>query len=234
MAGFRSNSPLRTQEIGKPGSGCRGRTGDRCKSRKQPGSRRRDCRTSSNGASCPGTSLSAGTRSLDCVDAADVPGQCVGWSRGRVDGRRFRALGRNGRRIKSLNLYKTELPSGLKTLLVQRADHPGDQKLADHYAENGLEFESLSFEGYVDYVSDPTLSVPPVQTLDRIVTWVKANFPAGQLETAALAEISAVSEPLPDVEEEALRFGRQNVLRRAREPPWQMCRNGGDHAQFRI
>nr|MEC9420590.1 alpha/beta hydrolase [Pseudomonadota bacterium] len=114
--------------------------------------------------------------------------------------------------IKSLNLYKTELPSGLKTLLVQRADHPGDQKLADHYAENGLEFESLSFEGYVDYVSDPTLSVPPVQTLDRIVTWVKANFPAGQLETAALAEISAVSEPLPDVEEEALRFGPDKMF----------------------
>ena len=114
--------------------------------------------------------------------------------------------------IKSLNLYKTELPAELKTLLVDRSDHPGDQKLADHFAEKAVAFETLPFEGYVDYVSDPTLSVPPHQTLEKIVSWVKAGFPAHMPETTPVAELSAVSEPLPGVEEEAVRFGPQEMF----------------------
>jgi alpha-beta hydrolase superfamily lysophospholipase len=114
--------------------------------------------------------------------------------------------------IKSINLFKTELPSGLKTLLVERKDHPGDLKLADHFAETGLTVERLPFEGYADYVSDPTLSVPPLQTLERIVAWVKSNFPAEQLQKSLAAEATAVSKPLPDVVEEALRFGPDDMF----------------------
>ncbi|MEE4010559.1 alpha/beta hydrolase [Roseibium sp. FZY0029] len=114
--------------------------------------------------------------------------------------------------VKSINLFKAQLPSGLKTLLVERSGHPGDQKLADHFTEMGLAVETLPFEGYADYVSDPTLSVPPLQTLERIVTWMKASFPAGQLQTAPVAEGTAVSEPLPDVVEEALRFGPDKMF----------------------
>jgi pimeloyl-ACP methyl ester carboxylesterase len=114
--------------------------------------------------------------------------------------------------IKSINLFKAQLPSGLKTLLVERSGHPGDQKLAGHFTETGLSVETLPFEGYADYVSDPTLSVPPVQTLERIVAWMKASFPADQLEPAPGAECTAVSHPLPDVVEEALRFGPDKMF----------------------
>jgi alpha-beta hydrolase superfamily lysophospholipase len=114
--------------------------------------------------------------------------------------------------LKSINLFKAQLPSGLKTLLVERIGHPGDRKLADHFAESGLKVETLAFEGYADYVADPTLSVPPLQTLDRIVAWMKSNFPAEQLQSTPRIECSGVSKPLPDVVEEALRFGPEHMF----------------------
>jgi len=110
--------------------------------------------------------------------------------------------------IKALNVFKMKAPATLPTLLVERRDHPGDDKLAEQYLSEGVPLERLEFEGYVDYVSDPTLSIAPERTLDRIVDWVCATFP---VRVSAHGSSPAVTpdpvSPAGGVREELVRFG---------------------------
>ncbi|GAB2185260.1 alpha/beta hydrolase [Roseibium sp. LAB1] len=117
--------------------------------------------------------------------------------------------------LKTLNLLKVKLPAELPTLLMERPDHPGDQKLADQLLEDGVSLERLPFDGYADYVSDPTLSVVPEATLDRIVSWVRDRLP----EDCANKKTASADQVAPDnrwsadgLNEELVRFGKGNMF----------------------
>lgn len=115
--------------------------------------------------------------------------------------------------IKALNVYKMEQPSKVPTLLVERKDHPGDDKLAQHLEASGVPADRMAFEGYVDYVSDPTLSVVPEATLDRIVGWVAAKFPAGAHASGLPADAAPkASSPAEGLCEELVRFGPDDMF----------------------
>ncbi|ASP35831.1 alpha/beta fold hydrolase [Labrenzia sp. VG12] len=115
--------------------------------------------------------------------------------------------------VKTLNLFKMEAPVSIPTLLVTRKEHPGDDKLAEHYAACGVQADRLEFDGYVDYVSDPTLSIAPVKTLEAVVDWVKSTFP---IEVAAAAPLELQSDtslaPEPGLQEGLVRFGPQDMF----------------------
>ncbi|WP_269583994.1 alpha/beta fold hydrolase [Roseibium sp. Sym1] len=115
--------------------------------------------------------------------------------------------------FKSLNLLKASAPRTEHLLLVDRPDHPGDQKLAEHYAAEGVAPERMAFEGYLDYVADPTLSVAPEATLDRIVDWVKGKFPQEVESAPAVPEgLSPDFTPVAGVKEELVRFGPDDMF----------------------
>lgn len=119
----------------------------------------------------------------------------------------------NAEEIKALNLFKMAAPETIPTLLVERRDHPGDDKLAGQYLAAGVPLERMAFEGYVEYVSDPTLSVAPEATLDRIADWVSTRFPEpGATETAlpgagAQAQVSDRTCLADGTSEALVRFG---------------------------
>ncbi|GAB4518222.1 MAG: alpha/beta hydrolase [Roseibium sp.] len=114
--------------------------------------------------------------------------------------------------IKSLNLLKMTLPQSVRTLLVERLEHPGDLKLADQLTSAGKDVERMTFEGYADYVSDPTLSVVPEATLDAVVHWIGRCFSPVPAEAAASPEDASVLQAGPGVEEEAVRFGPDGMF----------------------
>nr|WP_282449558.1 alpha/beta fold hydrolase [Roseibium sp. CAU 1639] len=110
--------------------------------------------------------------------------------------------------IKALNLFKMKMPAKVPTLLLERKDHPGDDKLAQHLAASDVPADRMEFEGYVDYVSDPTLSIAPEATLDRIVEWVRGTFPSEE-KMAPTAACRIPTGPLsdPGYREDLVRFG---------------------------
>ncbi|WP_422374596.1 alpha/beta fold hydrolase [Roseibium sp.] len=115
--------------------------------------------------------------------------------------------------IKALNLFKMEPPASIPTLLVDRKDHPGDDKLAEHYTAAGVPLERLAFEGYVDYVSDPTLSIAPEATLDAIVGWVGNTFPVAEVSAGCGADLPQTAlEPAPGLREDLVRFGHESMF----------------------
>ncbi|WP_346915620.1 alpha/beta fold hydrolase [uncultured Roseibium sp.] len=115
--------------------------------------------------------------------------------------------------IKSLNLMKGPAPRTEKLLLVERPDHPGDAKLAEHLEGEGLACDRLVFEGYADYVSDPTLSIPPLGTVDAVVDWVAATFPmSADVSPAAPTVVPPAILKGPDFQETLMRFGPGNMF----------------------
>lgn len=110
--------------------------------------------------------------------------------------------------IKALNLMKGPAPRAEKVLLVERADHPGDAKLAEHLEGEGLACDRMVFEGYADYVSDPTLSIAPLATVDAIAGWVAANFPpSAEVSPAAASKPPPAVLKAPKFQETLMRFG---------------------------
>lgn len=82
--------------------------------------------------------------------------------------------------FRELNLVKDWKPRTDRILLVERPDHPGDAKLADGLSAGGFTPDRIAFAGYLDYISDPTLSIVPAGTVDRILSWTAANFGEAQ------------------------------------------------------
>ena len=109
--------------------------------------------------------------------------------------------------FRALNILKGTAPRASQILLVERPHHPVDAKLAASLEERGTSIDRLPFEGYVDYVSNPTLSIVPAATLDGVVSWIAARFPA----TAATPSRDMPSLPAtftgPDYEQTLVRFG---------------------------
>eukprot|EP00903_Cladosiphon_okamuranus_P000954 g952.t1 len=115
--------------------------------------------------------------------------------------------------IKALNLFKMEAPVSIPTLLVARKDHPGDDKLADHYAEARVPLDQLDFDGYVNYVSDPTLSVTPEGTLTAIVDWIKRTFPVASGSTnVGELQLDTSLTLASGIKEKLVRFGPQKMF----------------------
>ena len=119
----------------------------------------------------------------------------------------------NSEEIKALNLFKMETPATVPTLLVARPEHPGDDKLATHLSAAGVPLDRLGFEGFVDYVSDPTLSIVPERTLAGIVDWVMHTFPVTNFRTAAEGCFAGSPlVPAPGLREDLVRFGPDEMF----------------------
>lgn len=116
--------------------------------------------------------------------------------------------------LKALNLLKLATPAGARVLLVERPGHPGDEKLAEHYETTGTALERLPFEGYEDYVSNPTLSVPPEATLTRVADWIGGlpASPAPQSVPETSPGATRLEAPVAGVSEDALRFGPDDMF----------------------
>ena len=114
--------------------------------------------------------------------------------------------------IKSLNLFKQGRFNVSNVLLVERLDHPGDEKLAEHFKDTQTPCDRLAFEGYVDYVSDPTLSVMPSETVQGIADWVAETFPVKERETASQVKQPTRISPVPGIDETLVRFGPDNMF----------------------
>ncbi|WP_193177190.1 alpha/beta fold hydrolase [Oricola nitratireducens] len=115
--------------------------------------------------------------------------------------------------FRALNLVKDWKPRTDKILLVERPDHPSDAKLADGLSANGLTPDRIPFAGYLDYISDPTLSIVPAGTVDRIVSWTAANFgpPQGARPAAAVSDLPSALKG-ENYEQTLLRFGPERMF----------------------
>lgn len=115
---------------------------------------------------------------------------------------------------KMLSLKKEVLPANLPTLFAARQDHPGDAALIDHLSAAGCDVTVTPFEGYAEYVSDPTLSEVPEAVIESIAGWAEERFehsgPAIPGRTICDEETSI--EPAEGVREEMLRFGHGKRL----------------------
>jgi len=116
--------------------------------------------------------------------------------------------------IKGLSTAKELSSSAAAVLLLQRPNHPGDEKLAAEIAEAGHDFTRADFQEYSRYVGDPTLSELPTQAIDDIVHWLEKKAPAGNASAHSVGAQQAISASLPlsparddAAVEEMLRFG---------------------------
>ncbi|MBD8892425.1 alpha/beta fold hydrolase [Roseibium litorale] len=110
--------------------------------------------------------------------------------------------------IKGLNLLKSEAPKVERSLVVGRPGNPADVKLAEHLAAGGGQVDLSAFEGYVDYISNPTLSRLPTGPIKAVVSWICEHFPQDADASAGtkLPDVPAVLET-PDYRESQHRFG---------------------------
>ncbi|MXN66617.1 alpha/beta fold hydrolase [Stappia sp. GBMRC 2046] len=110
---------------------------------------------------------------------------------------------------KMLSLKKETLPANLPTLFVARRDHPGDAALVDHLSAAGCDVIVTPFEGYAEYVSDPTLSDVPQAVIEAVADWAEERFehsgPA--IPGRTICDEETAIEPVEGVREEMLRFG---------------------------
>ena len=115
--------------------------------------------------------------------------------------------------LRSLNVLKGPTPRAGKILLVAREHHPGDAKLAAGLEEKGLAVDRMPFDGYVDYVSNPTLSIVPQATIDGIASWIATHFPA-QAEPAAGKPEPTLTTTFRDAdcEQTLVRFGPDRMF----------------------
>lgn len=123
--------------------------------------------------------------------------------------------------IKGLNLLKGDVADVERSLVVERPDNPADVKLAEYLLEGGAVLDRLPFHGYVDYISNPTLSILPSETIAAVAAWVARYFPAGANGAGASgdgAARAAANAALPTVLEAAqyketlCRFGPEEMF----------------------
>ncbi|SHL32522.1 alpha/beta fold hydrolase [Roseibium suaedae] len=115
--------------------------------------------------------------------------------------------------IKGLNLLKNEAPKVDRSLVVGRPGNPADVKLAEHLAAGGGQVDLSAFEGYVDYISNPTLSRLPEGPIRAVVSWVEAHFPLNEptRTDAPGPHLSAVLEG-QGFRETQVRFGPDDMF----------------------
>ncbi|GEO85260.1 MULTISPECIES: alpha/beta fold hydrolase [Alphaproteobacteria] len=115
--------------------------------------------------------------------------------------------------IKGLKLLDGPLPKAHRVLLVERPENPGDVKLAEHLASSGAALDRIPFQGYVDYISSPTLSQPPLDTIDELAAWLTEHFPPNPstMPSAKPAPAPAILETA-NWREELFRFGPGNMF----------------------
>ncbi|MBD8878420.1 alpha/beta fold hydrolase [Roseibium polysiphoniae] len=80
--------------------------------------------------------------------------------------------------IKGLSLLKGDAPMVSRSLVVERPENPADVRFAEHLISSGASVDRIPFHGYVDYISNPTLSRLPEQTVGSMLSWVKTHFPS--------------------------------------------------------
>ena len=73
--------------------------------------------------------------------------------------------------IRTLDLSKDWKPRTQEILLVARANHFGDSKLADALDASGVRHDLIPFDNYADYVSDPTFAMVPTGAIEGVVAW---------------------------------------------------------------
>ncbi len=114
--------------------------------------------------------------------------------------------------IKSLNLMKGDAPAAVKTLLLERNDHAGDAKLAEYLQAAGVLCDRETFDGYADYVSDPTLSAMPSAAIEKVLNWVVSNFTVQQTSAVSAITFASAFEPVSGVRETLIRFGPERMF----------------------
>ncbi|WP_170122014.1 alpha/beta hydrolase family protein [Breoghania corrubedonensis] len=140
--------------------------------------------------------------------------------------------------IRSLNILKAPAPRVSKVLLVERDHHPGDAKLAANLLEKSVAVDRLPFEGYVDYVSNPTLSIVPVTTIEAVTSWIATQFPASATASAPTQGALPSTLQEADYEQTLVRFGANGMffgvftraLARPNETAFLFLNSGYDHS----
>ncbi|NRG16350.1 alpha/beta fold hydrolase [Rhizobiales bacterium] len=115
---------------------------------------------------------------------------------------------------KMLSVKKEDLPAKLPTLFVARPDHPGDAALTDHLSAAGCDLTVTPFEGYAEYVSDPTLSQVPEGVIEAVAGWAEERFEHSgpPIPGRTICDEETSIEPASGVREEMLRFGKGKRL----------------------
>lgn len=152
------------------------------------------------------TAWTAMTKPTFLVDASDGP-------EGGLMAGGFVLSAATASELRSLNLMKDARLRAGRVLLVERPEHPADAKLAATLTEGGLPVDRIPFEGYTDYVLDPTLSRTPAATVERIVAWCSENFGSTARPSPGRAAPRAASAiHATDYHEVLLRFGPDRMF----------------------
>lgn len=115
--------------------------------------------------------------------------------------------------IKSLDLSALVVAPAPQALIVSRANHSGDEKLAARLQALGVALERTPYDGYEILASDPTQARPPEGTLGRVVDWLKALEGAAPSAAARPLRMPADAVLKADgFRERPLRFGPDGRL----------------------
>lgn len=119
--------------------------------------------------------------------------------------------------LKGLLTARELSSSAAAVLMLQRPNHPGDEKLAAEVAEMGLDLTCADFDEFNEYVGDPTLSKLPEMAIEIIVRWLEEKTPTGIASQRPVKRACVLSESLPLSQEvdaaidEMLRFGDEQT-----------------------
>jgi alpha-beta hydrolase superfamily lysophospholipase len=100
-----------------------------------------------------------------------------------------------------------------QVFLARRPGNAGDAQLAEELSANGIAIDSIDFIDHAAYVDSPIFSVIPEDTLEKVLSWMGANFPV-------TADLAVPTPPVPATArlegdgyaEEFVRFGPSDML----------------------
>ncbi|WP_052182993.1 lysophospholipase [Rhizobium sp. YS-1r] len=76
--------------------------------------------------------------------------------------------------VRKVNLMTADRVPALRTLVVGRADRPGDHDFATHLRGLGADVIEQVFQGYERLVSNPAISKLPLPVAENLVDWIAA------------------------------------------------------------
>ncbi|KQW27210.1 hypothetical protein ASE36_19900 [Rhizobium sp. Root274] len=124
--------------------------------------------------------------------------------------------------IRQLKPLGSLAPVVERVFLARRPDNAGDARLAEAFLAGGLTIDSTDFVDHADYVSSPIFGSMPLDTLEKVVSWVDTHFPLSSDAPALPASNPAVARIVGEgYAEELVRFGPSDMFFAAFSTPAQ-------------
>lgn len=114
--------------------------------------------------------------------------------------------------VKSIDLTTLVSAPSPSVLVVGRANHGGDARIADRLEALGAAVERTPYDGYEILASDPTQARPPEGTIARVAAWAAALAGEDRAEPVARPRSGGAKLVGEGFRERPLRFGPEGRL----------------------